>query len=339
MIIFPSITDPYVYLKQLNDDPQYTYRLATYAAATSYLNIGHLQNFNSTKIQAGLSFLKQQAAKERANEMAFFSDKLQQLGKYDGARVQNLINTLNQDPSDINYITFIRELNEVMKGVENTEKRVKSLLDNKSGRKNLNRNALNAADQLLSDLKATRSKVSSNMDELIRGLAFKFFEEKCGEQVSKLFEEKGINTGTRDLTAMAIYLQQSVYSFLVDNPQVLDYVEKTDVQDFEKELERIYPTFVEAFEETNAGQSLMNGGHQLDIALKEISEFFDIAVLNKAAKKANTKKGLNESTVQKLLSHTGINAKKMRVMLRRVKIKTQFQAQKLGNFKELNFTN
>lgn len=335
MIIFPSINDPYVYLKQLDENNDLTYRRVTYAVATSYLNAGRLQNLNDVKIQSGLNFLKQQAERERANEFAFFSDKLQQLGKYDGARVKNLLNTLNQDPSEINYIVFIRELNEVMKGVENTEKRVKSLLDSKSGRKNLNRNALNAADQLLSDLKATRSKVQSNMDELIRGLAFKFFEEKCGEQVSKLFEENGINTGTRNFVAMAIYLQQSVYSFLVDNPQILDYVEKTGVQDFEKELERIYPTFVEAFEETNVGQSLMKGGHQLDLALKETNEFFGITVHNKAVKKANTKKGLNENTVQRLLSHSGVDEKKMRVMLRRVKIKTDFQAQKLGNFKEL----
>lgn len=335
MLIFPSISDPYVYLKELDADNSLMYRRVVYAVAMSYLNVGHMQNLNSQKVQLSLDFLKQQAARERANEIAFLSAKLQQLGRYDGERIQKLTNMLNQNPSDINYINFIRELNEVIKGIENTEKRVKSLLDSRSGRKNLNRYALNAADRLLNDLKATRSKVGSNMDELIRGLALKFFEEKCGEQVTNLFSEKGINISTRDLVAMAIYLQQSVYTFLLDNPQILNYTEKTEVQDFNKELERIYPTFLEAFQETNAGQSLMNGGHQLDIALKEVSEFFDITVYNKAVKKANTKKSLNEDTIQKLLSHTGVDEKKMRVMLRRVKIKTNFQAQQLGNFKEL----
>lgn len=335
MIIFPSITNPYVYLKELDADNSLTYRRVTYATATSYLNAGYLQNLNNQKVQLSLDFLKQQAIRERSNEIAFLSSKLQQLGKYDGERVQKLTSVLSQNPSDINYVAFIRELNEVMKGVETTEKRVKSLLDSRSGRKNLNRDALNAADTLLSDLKATRTRVKNNMDELIRGLALKFFEEKCGEQIANLFSEKGINIGTRDFTAMAIYLQQSVYAFLLDNPQIIDYTEKTEVQDFNRELERVYPTFLKAFQETNAGQSLMNGGHQLDIALKEISEFFDITVYNKAVKKTNTKKSLNEDTVQRLLSHTGVNEKKMRMMLRRVKIKTNFQAQQLGNFKEI----
>lgn len=336
VIIFPSITDPYVYLKELENDPDMTYRRVTYQVASSYLNIGHLQNMNSQKKQNALDFLKQQAEKERANEIAFLSSKLQQLGKYDGERIQSLTDMLNKNPDDINYIVFIRELNEVMKGVENTEKRVRSLLDSKSGRKNLNRFALNAADQVLSDLKATRTTVKSDMDELIRGLAYKFFEEECGEQIEKLFEKKGINTAAADFTALAVYLQQSIYSFLLDNKEILNYIEKTEVEDFDKELKRIYPIFLKEFEKTSVAQSLKNGGHQLKLAIKEVSSFFHIETEEKVVKKKGRKKSLNEDTIQQLFSHGGKDRnKQIRTALRRVKIKTQFQAQQFGNFKEL----
>lgn len=335
MIIFPSINDPYVYLKQLDEDNSLTYRRITYAVAMSYLNVGHLQNINSQKVQLSLDFLKQQAAQERANEIAFLSDKLRQLGKYDGERIQNLTRILGQNPDDINYVKFIRELNEVMIGIERTNRRVKSLLNTKAGRKSLNVEALGAADTLLKDLKAARGKVESNMNEVIRGLVFKFFEEQCQEQISKLFQEKGLNVATRDFTAMAIYLQQSVYTFLLDNPQILDYKSYTEVKDLDAEIERIYKTFLPEFMETTTAKNLTSGGTLLETVLKEVNDFFEISVENKAVKKVKIKKGLNEDRVQKLFSSTGIDAKKLRIMLRRTTIKSKFTSQQFGNFKEL----
>lgn len=334
MIIFPSISDPYVYLKSLND-PNLVYKRKTYHTANDLLDVGKILNLNSEKITLSLDFLKQRAAEERANEIAFFSSKLQQLGKYDGERIKNLIDTLVQDPSTINYVSFIRELNEVMKGIDATQKRIQSFLNSKSGNKKLNKSALASADQLLSSLKATRSKVASNLDELIRAITLKFFEEECGKQVERLFMEKQANTSVKDLTAMAIYLQQSILSFLVDNEQILNYNPNIGVDDFDAKLKEVYPAFRDAFIQTNAAQTLVNGGHQLNVALKEVSSFFHIEMENKAVKKQGRKKSLAEEQVQQLFSHTGVDSKKIRMLLRRVKIKTKFQAQEFGNYKEL----
>lgn len=343
IIRFPSITDPYVYLKTLADSsPLQPLKYNAYLRASGMLDIMN-KNLNSRKVITGsLNFLKQIAQQERANEIAFFRAQMEKLKPFNGSYVEELsrdLETFSSNPSASNYIIFIKKLNEVLQGVEKTEKRIQSFLNNydeKYGktRKDLNTIALKQADTLLNSLREQRTTVEENLDELIRMFILKFMERKGTETVKSFLLKKG-SIAIQNFVAASVYLQQSIYKFLVDNPEILNYTKHKKIN-LNEAMEKLYPQFEEAFLKTNEASIFQQGGPQLDNILNEISNFFEIEINAKEKVKRGKKQSEITDSLNNLLSLSDKSTKYLKDLLRRTKIKSDFNNTQFGNFKELD---
>lgn len=350
IIRYPTVTDPYVFLKTLADSNPYEQPNKYRAAERASGMLSHVQNkLGSREVMAGsLDFLKRAADNERSKEIAFFRDKINKLSGFDGDYIQTLRRQLQQfqhNPSSTNYITFIRYLNEIIQGIERVEKRIKSFLDDYDGknygneRKQLNKIALSGANTLLKSLQENRDRQGDYLDEVIRILIIKFMQEQGSATITSLLSKKG-SLSVESFTAAAIYLQQSIYKFIIDNPDIINYktFQKVDIN---QAVEQLYPTFQQAFLKTSEASIFQKGGHQLENILQEISHFFEITTLEKQARdKGNKTPKRSRSQItqplNRLLALSGKSVRHQKDMLRRVQIKTNFSNTALGNFKELD---
>ena len=137
-----------------------------------------------------------------------------------------------------------------MLGVKQVEKRLQSFLndyDVKYGktRKDLNTIALNQANTLLHSIQEERTRSEENLDELIRVFVLKFMERQGSQTMTSILSKKG-SLATESFVAASLYLQQSIFKFLIDNPEILNY-KKFQKIDLEKSIAELYPKFEEAF--------------------------------------------------------------------------------------------
>ena len=348
IIRFPSVSDPYVYLKTLSDSsPLQPLKYSAYLRASGMLDMVN-KKLNSRKVITGsLNFLKQIAQQERANEIAFFEDKINKLKKFNGAHIQNLKNNLEifkKNPSASNYIFFIRNLNEALQGVEKIEKRLQSFLNDyelkySKTRKDLHTIALSQANTLLHSIQEQRTTTKDNLDELIRVFILKFMERQGTNTIASILAKKG-SLATENFVAASIYLQQSIFKFLIDNPEIINY-KKYEMIDLEKNIQELYPKFEEAFLQTTEASIFTRGGSQLENILNEVSDFFEIKTLekqirNKDGKTSAREKNSTSESLDKLLSLSGKSSKYLKDLLRKTQIKTKFSKTAFGNFKELD---
>lgn len=345
IIRFPSISNPYTYFKIL---AEYTegqpYKKKAYESATGILNsIGDKLGSKET-IEGSLQFLQQAAAHERAKEIAFFDDKISKLNGLNGETIDELREFLirfQSNPSGANYQLFIKKLNQAFLGVERTAKRLQSFLNNyeenySNSRKELNTMALRQADTLLNSIKEQRDRIADDLDELIRVFVIKFMENHGTEAVTAILTKKK-TLATESFTAAAIYLQQSIFKFLIDNPDILNYNKFQEV-DLQKSIDEIYPKFEKAFLMTSEATIFQQGGAQLESILNEVSNFFEIKTLQRQNPKNRKAAGRNNisDSLDNLLSLSDKTPKYLKNALKRTQIKTKFHNTALGNFKELD---
>ena len=206
-------------------------------------------------------------------------------------------------------------------------------------RKDLNTIALNQANTLLHSIQEERTRSEENLDELIRVFVLKFMERQGSQTITSILSKKG-SLATESFVAASLYLQQSIFKFLIDNPEIFNY-KKFQKIDLEKSIAELYPKFEEAFLQTSEASIFQHGGPQLENILVEISDFFEVKTLDKQVRKRNGKTALRarnktSESLEHLLTLSGKSSKYMKDLLRRVQIKTNFSNTAFGNFKELD---
>lgn len=340
----PDIRDPYVYLKSLLErkGPDHFYRL--FGRAKQIIsNVPHITSEAGTA-ESSLNFLLNAASAQRAAEIRFIRAKIAKLSPYDGVKAVEMQNFLSQVESggSFDYRSFIKLLNEVLIGINETTNRIKSFLDTENSNKKLLDFSLTQASTLINSLgkKRDMKKYSENYDEAIRFFTMKFMEEH-GQEFIKNFIINNFNfdIAAINFSACAIYLQQSLIKFLVNNPKLFTYLNNTKIDNFEQYLKDTYANISKEFKKTREAQIFIEGGEQLQNIINEISNFFKLKI-GKVNRTKKTTSSIDES-LNKLISTEGISKRKKEQLLsnlRKIQITANFNNSKtsLGNFKELD---
>lgn len=228
----PNLNDPYVYLSSLLTDPYSpSKKVANWASYLLEIDMYSSPAILEQRRVDAFAFLKQVADQQKAHELAFIKQRIQdlrQLGLDKGEEVQKLYEALEnmQSGSNIDYKQFIKGLNSVINTLEKYKTRVEAF----------NTTAISNIPQvrMVENLATTigsyadsRYAIYYSQEEAIRQLALKWLSTTGKDFVAEQIAD-GINGG-KNIAAMLALVTQQMSRYIYDTRQLKErHVAKSD---------------------------------------------------------------------------------------------------------------
>ena len=284
---FPSITDPYVYLKTLeNYNNPIEHGILT-LANNMLSNISEYEN-GAEKQQLALDFLKKAANTQRADEIIFLRARINQLKQFDGELSKNLserLNELTQEGVPFDYNEFLIILNGAMRTLQTLKDRLEVLQDKDNNKNNaaLRRDLIKGIDSTVKEFSERRRDFYYSNEELIRNLTLKFLTHT--DEIKNATQDiiNSGDTGIKSFVAMQVIIQQKLVEYINEHDKGM-LVPKNgsnrnyykDQEDFVNKLNGFNDDFFKRFAEDTNIESVFNKK-----LLDEAAKAFNIVIEDK----------------------------------------------------------
>ena len=205
--MIPSIEEPYTYLKIIFQDEspeirkigQEAYRLL----ARKTVNLSSKEN-----LQNNISFLKNIATKQQANEKAFLEAKASQLEKLGNGEIQQKLKEILTGKFD--YVKFTKILNEALTSINSFTSRLQAIKRADDGLGEQEKLLNELENNLFADLSEEKKNLSYGKPELIKQLTLKFLQKYGQDFIMN-------SDNPLDIAAAAVIIQQALARYLYDN--------------------------------------------------------------------------------------------------------------------------
>ena len=166
----PSIKDPFVYLKILQNYDKGIYNAAWILTHNAIDTIGRS---GDDAMSDALDFLKSVADAQFEHEKNFLQEEVNKLAKIDSQNqtYKNIINIIQTSPDKLDYFKLTKYLNQCLQDIDAAEQRLKNISDVNKAKNSKDfeaiRNATAGLESLISDFTHQRFEFKKSKEEFI----------------------------------------------------------------------------------------------------------------------------------------------------------------------------